>query len=287
MRIRDWTVQFSVLLLFGIGAYAAELRAPDHVKAGTTFTITSSGSGGGTFYLFGPASAVKRKVDSGSEIAVQSEEVEHAGRYTAVLCGSECTATHFYVQAADPERLSFLVHPSRVPVDDPNAMSAVALVFDQFHNLIQQPQSVTFSIIPKSGSAVTEERRSDQGIAWVRLSSGRREGPTKIAASVGKNDEEIRIVQQIASDACNLRMRPEWVSNKFFVETDPVRDCSGNNVPDGTVVSFTMTDSNGKTTVDVPIKKGIAKVEMPISGSARITVASGVVTGNELNVAGR
>jgi hypothetical protein len=39
--------------------------------------------------------------------------------------------------------------------------------------------------------------------------------------------------------------------------------------------------------VDVPIKKGIARVEMPVAGEAHITVASGVVTGNELNVSGK
>ena len=65
-----------------------------------------------------------------------------------------------------------------------------------------------------------------------------------------------------------------------------MRDCSGNNVPDGTVVSFTKTDTSGKTTVDAPIKKGIAKAEMPVVGNARISVASGVVLGNELNVGG-
>ncbi len=70
------------------------------------------------------------------------------------------------------------------------------------------------------------------------------------------------------------------------MQTDPVRDCSGNNVPDGTIVSFTKTDSSGKTTIDAPIKKGIAKVEMPVVGNARISVASGVVLGNELNVGG-
>jgi hypothetical protein len=57
-------------------------------------------------------------------------------------------------------------------------------------------------------------------------------------------------------------------------------------VPDGTVVSFTKTDAAGKTTVDAPIKRGIARVEMPVSGAASIDVASGVVTGNDLNVAG-
>jgi hypothetical protein len=72
-----------------------------------------------------------------------------------------------------------------------------------------------------------------------------------------------------------------------LVETDPVRDCSGNAVPDGTIVSFTAVDSKGKTTVDAPIKKGIARTELPLSGNARISVASGVVIGNEITVGGR
>ena len=94
------------------------------------------------------------------------------------------------------------------------------------------------------------------------------------------------MVQQVASDACNLRIRGVASSKKIIVQTDPVRDCSGNFVPDGTVVSFTMVDSAGKTTVDVPIKRGVAKVEMPASGRARVTAASGVVSGNELDLAG-
>ena len=54
-----------------------------------------------------------------------------------------------------------------------------------------------------------------------------------------------------------------------------------------TPVSLTRTsDANGKTTVDVPIKRGVAKVEMPIEGQAKVAVASGVVTGNELEIGG-
>ena len=88
-------------------------------------------------------------------------------------------------------------------------------------------------------------------------------------------------MQQVASDACNLRIRANWLNRQLWVETDPVRDCSGNAVPDGTVVSFTKKDAAGTTTVDAPIKRGVAKVQMPVTGAARITVASGVATGNE------
>jgi len=70
------------------------------------------------------------------------------------------------------------------------------------------------------------------------------------------------------------------------LETDPVRDCSGNALPDGTVVSFTKVDSAGKSTVDMPIKKGIARTQFSIHGRAQISVACGVVLGNEVALNG-
>jgi hypothetical protein len=277
---------FWLALLLAISAHAAELRAPAQVKAGSAFSLTSSGSGEATFYLVGPASVSKRKVQLGGGIPINADEVQHAGRYTAVVCsGGDCASTNFYVVAADASKLSLLVHPSRVRVATPNAISAVAFVFDKFHNLVLSPSNVEFKAIPRQGSALSHLQPSSDGVAWIRLTSAAKEGPAKIGASVA-SASELRVVRQVASDACNLRIKSEWVSGKFFVQTDPVRDCSGNNVPDGTVVSFTKTDAAGKTTVDAPIKRGIARVEMPVSGEARIDVASGVVTGNELNVAG-
>jgi hypothetical protein len=286
MRRACQIISLFVMLAFTSFVFAAELRPPAKIIAGTAFTIETSASGSGMFYLIGPTHITKRKVELSKGIAVQPEEVESSGRYTAAVCAGECTSATFYVQAAVPARLAFLVHPSRVPVADTNAMSAVALVFDHFQNLVLSPEKVTFTVTPRNALSVSDSRQSERGIAWTRMTSGRKEGPVQVAAAVGK-DDAVRVVQQIASEACNLRIKGDWVSGKFFVETDPVRDCSGNNVPDGTIVSFTETGAAGKSTVDVPIKKGIARVEMPVSGKAHITVASGVVTGNELNLAGR
>jgi len=277
---------FWLALLLAVSAHAADLRAPAQVKAGSAFSLTSDGSGEATFYLVGPASVSKRKVQLGGGIPIQSNEVQHAGRYTAVVCsGGDCSSANFYVVASDASKLSLLVHPSRVRVATPNAISAVAFVFDKFHNLVLSPSNVEFKAIPQQGSALTHSQPTSNGVSWIRLTSAAKEGPAKIGASVA-NASELRVVRQVASDACNLRIKSEWVSRKLFVQTDPVRDCSGNNVPDGTVVSFTKTDVAGKTTVDAPIKRGIARVEMPVSGEAHIDVASGVVTGNELNVGG-
>src|SRR6266550_2961124 len=259
---------FSLALLLAMSARAAELRAPAQVKAGSAFSLTSDGSGGATFYLVGPASVSKRNVQLGGEIPIKADEVQHAGRYTAVVCpGGNCASANFYVVASDASKLSLLVHPSRVRVATPNAISAVAFVFDKFHNLVLSPSNVEFKAIPQQGSALTHSQPTSNGVSVA-------------------NASELRVVRQVASDACNLRIKSEWVSGKLFVQTDPVRDCSGNNVPDGTVVSFTKTDAAGKATVDAPIKRGTARVEMPVSGEARIDVASGVVTGNELNVGG-
>src|SRR5207248_7229710 len=230
--------------------------------------------------------ANKRKVQAGSDITVDSEQLEHAGVYTAVLCASDgCSSARFLVNPAAPNRLSFLVHPSRVPVDSPNRISAVAFVQDNFHNFVLKPEAVKFSVLPKDGKEISATRNSENGVAWVRLSSAKKEGPARLGAEIG-HANEIRVVQQVAADACNLRIKASRDKRGFLIETDPVHDCSGNPVPDGTVVSFTESDNGGKTTVDVPIKRGVAKVEMPIEGQAKVAVASGVVTGNELEIGG-
>ncbi|MGH9529446.1 MAG: hypothetical protein ACRD2S_05945 [Terriglobales bacterium] len=268
-----------------IPAMAAEVHPPPQVMAGASFSMSSSGSGHGTLYLVGPAHLSKWQVNLGADIEVDGDEVEHAGRYTAILCTDQCSAAEFYVHPAGPDRLSLLVHPSRVPVSNPNAISAVAVVWDVYHNLELSSQTVKFTVNPDEHTSLSEARTTNNGIAWIRLTSGQKSGVTKLEASVAKVSE-VRVVQQVASDACNLRIRASAASKNIMIETDPVRDCSGNFVPDGTVVSFTMTDSGGKNTVDVPIKRGIAKVEMPAHGRARITAASGVVTGNELDLAG-
>ena len=95
-----------------------------------------------------------------------------------------------------------------------------------------------------------------------------------------------RVVQQVASDPCNLHMKAERHDKNIIVETDPVHDCTGNPVPDGTIVTFTETDSRGRSTVDARIKRGIAKAELPASDNATISVASGVVLGNEIHIGG-
>src|SRR5436190_15992885 len=165
-----------VLFLLVALVQAAELRPPAQATAGTAFSIVSSGAGEGTFYLIGPAQISKRKVNS-SEISVQADEVEQAGTYTAILCADQCTSVNFYVRSAQASRLSLLVHPSRVPVAASNAISAVAFVFDRFHNLVLSPQKVDFKVMPPEGAAISQSKTTANGTAWIRLTSARKGGP--------------------------------------------------------------------------------------------------------------
>jgi hypothetical protein len=82
-------------------------------------------------------------------------------------------------------------------------------------------------------------------------------------------------------------MKAVTSGNIVTLETDPVRDCGGNALPDGTVVSFTKIDKEGKSTVDTPIRKGVARTQFSVNGPAQISVACGVMLGNEIVVNGK
>jgi hypothetical protein len=99
--------------------------------------------------------------------------------------------------------------------------------------------------------------------------------------------EEARVIQQVAAEACGLRMKALTSGDLAVLETDPIRDCSGNALPDGTVVSFTKIDQAGKSTVDTPIKRGVARMQFSLHGPAQISVACGVVLGNEVMLNGK
>ncbi len=267
-------------------ARAAELHVPASVEAGQSFSVHVEGSGEAGFYLIGPDHVVKRTVSLGSDLQIQSSDVRTAGRYQAILCDSSCTAAIFDVKAAQPAHLSFFLHPSRVPVSSPGSIDATAFVFDQYFNLVLTPAAVEFRITPASGAGFSREVSTRAGVASMRMDSTPHEGRVQVTAVLGKV-EEARVIQQVAAEACGLRMKAVASGSLVTVETDPVRDCSGNALPEGTVVSFTKIDESGKSTVDTPIKKGVARVQFSVHGRAQINVACGVVLGNEVALNGK
>jgi hypothetical protein len=264
-------------------ARASELPVPHTVVAGNPVSIPTSGSGSATLYLIGPRHVAKREVKLGEAVELKAEELRAAGRHTVILSsGGEAS---FFVTPANPGQLNFLARPSRVPVAKPGVITGVAFVFDEYKNLVLEPTPVKFDLTVQ-GTNASQTVTTKNGVAWTRLDSARKEGAAQFVASVGEVNVR-RVVQQTAGEACNLSMRvAQRTAKGIVVETAPIRDCSGNAVPDGTIVTFSLVDSRGRrTTVDSRIKKGFARAELP-NDAGLLSVAAGVVTGNELHVGG-
>ena len=268
-------------------ANADELRVPQNAVAGQPISIGLSGNGNGTLFLIGQGQIIKREVKLGNDLQIKGEELRNAGRWIAILrSGGASQSQAFWVQPGSPENLNFLARPSRVPVNQQGAISGTVFLFDKFNNWVLQPTPVNFSLSVK-GSGVTRAVTSRNGVAWIATSSAAREGAAQFVASVGSASVR-RVIQQVASQPCNLRMHvSQRTRDRIIVETDPVRDCTGNAVPDGTIVTFTQNDKTGRSTVDARIKKGIARAELPASDNAMVSVAAGYTLGNELRVGGR
>lgn len=276
----------AVCLFAAWAARGSELQLPERVQAGTGLTIQTSGSGDVSFYLIGPASVLKRLVRLGVPIQIAPEDLQAAGRYTVILNrGNESSSGAFWVDPAQPARVSFLARPSRLPVAVTNGISGTLFPFDKFHNLILRPTPVTFRLSVGDAPPLTRSVTTRDGVAWTAMDSSRKAGPAQFTATVGDVSER-RVVQQVPSDPCHLRLHAQRTKDTIVVETDPIRDCTGNPVPDGTIVTFTANSPQGRSSVDARIKRGVAKAELPASDGAVISVASGVVMGNEIRLGG-
>lgn len=262
---------------------AQELSVPHLVAAGSDTTISTTGSGTADFYLIGPGVARTEGVKLGQEIHLSSDDLRYSGEYVAILCSPTCSSAGFFVTAARPASLAFLVHPSRAPVRQPDVVSGVALLFDKFDNLVLRPATINFQVKGASETLFSRPIPMRNGAAWFSTSSGKTAGPVRLTASADDLTAQ-RALQQVASEPCNLRIKAQQTPKGIDVETDPVRDCAGNPVSDGTIVTFTGSDAQGKISIDAPIKGDVARARMNVPGPIVLSAACGVAMGNELRI---
>jgi hypothetical protein len=258
------------------------LTVPKTVQAGSAFSIESSGGGQATLFIVGPGQVVRRDVQLGGAITIPEGTVFNAGRYTVFVSTAPNDVASLDVTPAGVSEVGFLARPSRLPVKLRNGITGAVYVFDSYKNLVTAPTTVSFSLTTPSGASETRTAQSKDGAAWITVDSSPKEGAAHFVAKAG-DVSTTRIIGQVPGDPCSLRMSAKPSGQKIALETEPVRDCSGNAVPDGTIVTFTATYGGGQTTVDVPLKRGVAKVEMPAYPGANISVASGVVLGNQIH----
>ncbi len=283
-------VFLTTLLIAGIAPLQAAdetgLQVPKTVEAGSAFSITTAATGKTVLYIVSPAQVLRREVGPGTSVAIAPGELHNAGHYMALLVGPSSTEkAEFDVVAADQAAsVSFLAKPSRIPVNLTEGISGVAYVFDTFHNLVLKPAPVTFQLADATGAAQTRTVATRNGVAWLKMNSAPKAGAAQFQVSAGSVSNK-RVVQQVPGDPCNLKMSARRSGQRVLLETEPVRDCNGNAVSDGTIVTFTQTyNGRSEATVDVPLKRDVARTELPAREGSVISVATGVVMGNEIRL---
>src|SRR6185437_467290 len=255
-------------------AAAQSMTLPSTIQAGSAFEIQTTGNGSGILYIVGPAQLLRKDVKLGGAIAFDAGLLTNAGQYVVILTAGSSTEQRplEVLPATQPAHLTFLARPSRLPVSLHNGISGAVYIFDAYHNLITQPATVSFDLTPPTGAAQHRNVTTADGAAWIQLNSTAKEGMSKFVAQVGGVSSK-RIIEQVPGDPCGLRISAQPAGEQLQLKTDPVRDCSGNAVPDGTVVTFTEDYNGTQSTVDVPLKRGIAEVKMPAHPGATISVA--------------
>lgn len=262
---------------------SGELNLPRTIEAGAAFQIECPGTGNGTVYIVGPGQAIERDVQLGHAVWFAPGTLYNAGDYMVSVTSSAASQSGSIevVPTSKPSEITFLAKPSRLQVAQRNAITGTTYIFDSYKNLITQPQTVSFELTNESAATQSRSVQTKFGAAWTQMDSTSHEGKDTFVARIG-DVSSTRIVGQVPGDPCSLKVNAHAEKDRIELATDPVRDCSGNAVPDGTIVTFTEFYEGSKSSVDVPLKKDVATVSMPAHHGSTISVASGVVLGNQI-----
>jgi hypothetical protein len=273
----------TVALMQSSFAQGGNMRLPKTVEAGNAFSIQSAGSGKATLYIVGPEQVLKREVQLGETTLFTAGSLNNAGHYLVVLVGSSFTENNSIdiVPANQPADLSFLARPSRLQVSLHNGITGAVYLFDVYRNLIVAPMPVSFEMSIPAGTVQKSIVVTRNGAASVAMDSSAQQGIDRFVARIG-GISSTRVVRQVAGDPCGLKMNASQAGRQVQLATEPVRDCNGNAVPDGTIVTFTEAYHGAQSTVDAPLKQGFAEAKMAEHSGATFSVASGVVLGNQI-----
>ena len=264
-------------------AAGGSMSLPRTIEAGSPFSVQTPGSGKAALFIVGTGQVLKRDVELGQTAFFAAGSLYNAGHYLVVLQGDSFSETDSLdvVPASKPAKLSFLAKPSRLPVGLNAGITGAVYVFDAYRNLILEPLPLSFELSSPTGTVQKRTVPTRYGAAWTEMDSTAQQGLAKFAASVG-DISSTRVIGQVPGDPCGLKMNAQQSGQQVHLVTNAVRDCNGNAVPDGTIVTFTETLKGSQSTIDQPLKHGIAEATISAHNGAMLSVASGVVIGNQI-----
>ncbi len=278
-------------VIFTIGApetVTVESWPPTIEVGGSTATITATVTdiGGypvadGTPVVFttdfaslGSSTATKYTTDGVAVATLTSDTTPGVAHITATSNSKSDTAT-VKVAAGPPFDIQVTADPTDIPIGGATSL-IMATVKDRYGNNVTNGTNVDF--ITTLGSVSPSSDATDEGTAVTTLTSEKIKGPATVTAIAGPEDESVEVIFtvgppfyiSVVADPLNIALNGHTSNIQAAV-----KDIGGNNVADGTEVTFvTSLGLLGSDTVIKTTTSGVAEAVL----TSETTAGTAVIT---------
>ena len=144
------------------------------------------------------------------------------------------------------EPVTPLVGPRSIVADGDHWSMAVAIPFDRFGNPVASGTPVDFGVAHPGQPLATTPRLVQHGVAWLRFYSALRAGRTTVVAGVGEARGPESTIMEVPGWPVSYGITatpttaPADGRQLITLRTEPIRDRWGNQMLDGTLVTFAV-----------------------------------------------
>lgn len=233
------------------------LLGPIDVADGTPVQVIATGS-------FGTLRFADTFQDGEARLTLSAEPEHHAFTQTAGYVTLRAQAAHFQgehsftIRSGPPvEPITTLIGPKNITANNREASIASLIPFDQFGNPIADGTPFIIEALRPDGSNETYRVETDNLVAWRRLYSSTTSGRTRVASRFEPNEGAAAfgpeaILDETAGEpvafsiSADKTTAPADGRQLITLRSDPLRDRFDNELPDGTLVTFTATENDGR-----------------------------------------
>jgi len=245
----------------------------------------------GTFVSFtttaGTLSSASASTTNGvAKVNLTSATLVGVATITATAGGFSRTAVVTFIPGS-VSAIAVGANPNNLTADGKSTSVIRAQVTDGQGNAVADGEVISFSVFAGSGNLSAPTAETKGGVATVTYTASNTPGTATVRATSTNgavSDTTLTLIQASVGSVTVTSLSTSIVANGTSNTTirATVKDTSGNNIADGTFVSFT-TSAGSLSAPTASTTNGIASVILfspTIVGSATITAASGGATSN-------
>lgn len=218
-----------------------------------------------------------------AQVTLFSPTLVGTATVTATAGGRSGSATVTFIPGAISS-IGLTANPNNLSADGTSTSLIRAQVTDAQGNAVADGEVISFSIIG-SGTLSAPTAETKGGIASVNYTAPNQEGTAIVRATASNGTSATTTITLIKASVGSITVAavsPSIIANGTSNTTirATVKDTSGNNIADGTLVSFT-TSAGSLSSPTASTTNGVASVTLfsaTIVGTATVTAASGGAT---------